>query len=758
MTDKVFRFGPCEVHVARREVKVDGQQRGIEPRAFNLLAYLLEQRHRVVSKDELLDKIWPGEVVSVGSIARAVLKARQALGDDDESVFIKTVPRVGYRFVAPLSPGNPLVPGRGDGGLRGGERATSVALLPFENLTGERELDWVELGLMTLVNNALANATRLAPISTPSLLTALGSLPAKAGREARSAAVQRLTGAQHVVEVSISREAAGYRLDSRVLTLPTTPAHTLYDEEPTALGQRLARQLPVILLPDTQAATSVGFDLADPLANQAFARAEQAAAEQKWQPAINLLKVVLDLAPDSHAVRLEYLRALAAFGDVEAHAVASQLLAQAEADNDMLLAAAVHQAIGRAHLNWAALDPAKFHLEQALLLAAGRQTPDWTAQTLLLAASVAVHERNFAVAEDHLDRVERLCEQSGNRIFPLARINMQAIIAASTGDLSRSLRLSREVIHRGRAQRVYRYFMDACGNAALDCVALGMLKDAAAHGEEGFATALLLDDRAKACDLAEVLCRIYRDSRAPEASARVLAALSPRAVGLTAIAQEAWLGARGQHAAGTGDHAGAASYFRESIAMLRTTKNSLQEHETIPWLMASLIRSRNLDEVTKEFKRVAHPPYTEDEELQTALLHCRALLAHAGGDAQTALSWLQEVVRTAQPGFWHACACVDAAWLLAESGRAAEARALLGRLDEWFREHPMAIATDARVKHAARDLTGACDAHRRHVAALGSALPHYYRQLGEAYACHAAALGGVPCMLLAPIPCLPSSL
>lgn len=72
VTDKVFRFGRCEVDLARREVTTDGQQRPIERRAFNLLAYLLEQRHRVVSKDEPLDKVWPDECVTVGAIARAL--------------------------------------------------------------------------------------------------------------------------------------------------------------------------------------------------------------------------------------------------------------------------------------------------------------------------------------------------------------------------------------------------------------------------------------------------------------------------------------------------------------------------------------------------------------------------------------------------------------------------------------------------------------------------------------------------------------
>ncbi|MEP7099030.1 MAG: hypothetical protein ABI781_00880, partial [Burkholderiales bacterium] len=638
------------------------------------------------------------------------------------SVFIKTVPRVGYRFVAPLVPLVPLaplppdetvVPEHGDVVLRGGEPATSVALLPFKNLTGEPELDWVELGLMTLVKSALANDARLAPVSTSSLLTALGSLPVKAGPEARSAAVRRLTGAQHVVEVSISREAAGYRLDLRVLTLPTTPAHTLYDDEPTALGQRLARQLPIILFPGTQAAASVGFDLADPLANQAFARAEQAMAEQKWQPAINLLKVVLDLAPDSRAVHLEYLRALAPIGHAEADAVAAQLLARAEAGNDTLLAASVHQAIGRAHLNRSAFGFAEFHFEKALLLAAGRETPDWTAQTLLMAAAVAIYQRSFAAAEDYLVRSERLCEQSGNRIFPVAVTDNRAIIAACRGDLSAALRLTREVVRRSREQRLHRYFANACGNVATYCIRLGMLKEATAHAEEGFASALTLDDRTEACDQAEALCRIHRDARTPQASARVLAALLPRAVGLTALAQAARLIALGHHAAGSADHAAAASYFRQSIAMLRTTKNSLQEQEALPWLMASLIRSGNLAEAAQEFERLARPPYTENKGLQAALLHCRALLAHAEGDAQTALTRLQEVIRTTDAGFWRACACVDAAWLLAESDRAAEAQAMLGRLDEWFREHPMSIATDARVKYAARDLAGARDAHRR---------------------------------------------
>lgn len=700
MDSTVFRFGRCEVNLERREVLVDGERRSVEPRPFALLVHLLAHHHRVVTKDELLDTVWPDEAVSDGSLARAVMKARQAIGDDGAPVLIKTVHRVGYRFVAPLSPGDSAAAAPSDDTPGEGEPVMQIALLPFENLTGEPSLDWVRLGLMVLVNGALVHDQRVSPVSTSSLLAALDSLPADADRTARSAAVQRLTGARHVAGVTIARDASGYRVDLRLLTAPQAPVRRLRAGEPTVLGDRLAREVMAALFPGAARLVSIGFDFADPLANQAFAQAEQAVAEQKWPQAIQLLKVVRILEPDSGTVRLEHLRALAAHGEAEAVSVGQRLLARAEAGHDALLVCAVHQALGRAHLNQAAFAAARSHLDQALLLSGGRQPQDWTAQTLLLRAAVALHERDVAQAEGRLDQLRRLCERNGNRIFPLAATLLHAAIAASRGDVVQSLRLSREGVQRAREQRLHRSLAQACGSAASACMTLGLLQEAAAFAEEGLATALRLGDGLAACGLAAGLCLAYRASNAPQEAARVLAAIAPAVPPLAPLAREALLRAQGHHAAAAGEHGAAAGHFRAALSLARGTKATLQEHETLPWLIRSLIQAGHADEASDELARAAGAAQAGNAELQAGLRHGAALQAHAAGRVDTALHGLQQVADAPGPvvGLWHACACVDTAWLLAEAGRVDAARQQLARLGAPFRDHRMARAAQARLQ------------------------------------------------------------
>ena len=72
--------------------------------------YLLHQRAQVVTKDELLDKVWPGTVVSEAALTRCIARAREAVGDDGEQQrIIKTQHGRGYRFVAPLTLAPPVV-------------------------------------------------------------------------------------------------------------------------------------------------------------------------------------------------------------------------------------------------------------------------------------------------------------------------------------------------------------------------------------------------------------------------------------------------------------------------------------------------------------------------------------------------------------------------------------------------------------------------------------------------------------------------
>ncbi len=98
----IYRFAHFELDTARAELRTDGQPLPVEPQVFAVLALLVEHGERLVSKDELVEKVWAGRVVSDSAIASRVKSARQALGDDGEAQrYIKTQPRLGFRFVAP---------------------------------------------------------------------------------------------------------------------------------------------------------------------------------------------------------------------------------------------------------------------------------------------------------------------------------------------------------------------------------------------------------------------------------------------------------------------------------------------------------------------------------------------------------------------------------------------------------------------------------------------------------------------------------
>ena len=77
-TIREYRFGKCRVVPSLREVWRGDDLVGIEPKAFDLLVYLVQHRDRAVSKDELQDQIWPDSIVTEASLTRCVMKARRA--------------------------------------------------------------------------------------------------------------------------------------------------------------------------------------------------------------------------------------------------------------------------------------------------------------------------------------------------------------------------------------------------------------------------------------------------------------------------------------------------------------------------------------------------------------------------------------------------------------------------------------------------------------------------------------------------------
>ena len=104
----IYRFDQFELDTEKLELRGDGGVIALEPQVFALLVYLVENRDRVVGKEEIVDKIWDGRIVSDSAVSSRIKSARQALGDDGVSQrFIRTMHRVGFRFVAEVVKGAP---------------------------------------------------------------------------------------------------------------------------------------------------------------------------------------------------------------------------------------------------------------------------------------------------------------------------------------------------------------------------------------------------------------------------------------------------------------------------------------------------------------------------------------------------------------------------------------------------------------------------------------------------------------------------
>src|SRR5689334_11222902 len=104
MPEKVFyEFSTFVLDPNQHVLLRDGQRVPLHPKTFLLLQTLVEADGQVVSKDELLERVWPDVVVEENNLTKNISLLRKALGNGFESAeFIETVPKIGYRFIAPV--------------------------------------------------------------------------------------------------------------------------------------------------------------------------------------------------------------------------------------------------------------------------------------------------------------------------------------------------------------------------------------------------------------------------------------------------------------------------------------------------------------------------------------------------------------------------------------------------------------------------------------------------------------------------------
>jgi TolB-like protein/Flp pilus assembly protein TadD len=159
-----FSFGEYQLDTEARSLQRSGQAVHVEPKVFDLLAYLIEHRSRVVSTNELLDTLWPGVSVTPAALTRAVQKARRAVRDDGErQAVLRTEHGHGFQFVAGVgvidAPATAL---RTPAGFK-----TSLAVLPLENLSDDSE--YFADGMTETLTTNLAKISALKVIARSSV-------------------------------------------------------------------------------------------------------------------------------------------------------------------------------------------------------------------------------------------------------------------------------------------------------------------------------------------------------------------------------------------------------------------------------------------------------------------------------------------------------------------------------------------------------------------------------------------------------------
>jgi DNA-binding winged helix-turn-helix (wHTH) protein len=93
------RFGECVLDADTRQLFVRGAEVHLQPKAFQFLELLIQNRPRVVPKTEIHEKLWPGTFVSDGTLTSLLAEVREAIGDDARQPhFVRTAHRVGYAF------------------------------------------------------------------------------------------------------------------------------------------------------------------------------------------------------------------------------------------------------------------------------------------------------------------------------------------------------------------------------------------------------------------------------------------------------------------------------------------------------------------------------------------------------------------------------------------------------------------------------------------------------------------------------------
>ena len=214
----VLTFGDHRLDIERRELRRGAELIAIEPKVFDLLVFLVRQRDRVVSKDDLLQAVWHGRTVSESALTTRINAVRRAVGDDGTAqLLVRTFTRKGVRFIAEVTEiADRALPDK-----------PSIAVLPFQNMSGDPEQEYFADGMVEEITTAIARCPGL-------FVIARNSSFAYKGKSVDVKQTARELGVRYVLEGSVRKAGDRVRIAGQLID-STTGAHIWADRFDGAL-------------------------------------------------------------------------------------------------------------------------------------------------------------------------------------------------------------------------------------------------------------------------------------------------------------------------------------------------------------------------------------------------------------------------------------------------------------------------------------------------------------------------------------------
>jgi TolB-like protein len=295
------------------ELRRNGNVTRLTPKATALLAALVERAPELVTKAELLTRVWNGKAVGDEALSSCIQELRRALNDDSRRPrYIETLHRRGYRLIAPIGP----PPASRPSGATGAMGKPSLAVLPFDDLSPDRDTDYFADGVVEDMTTALSRIGTF-------FVTARNSSFTFKGRKVQAQEVGRQLGVRYLVEGSVRRAGRKLRLTAQLIEAET--GHHLwadrYDGELAdvfSLQDRIVSRIVGAISPSVRAAEIERARLKRPDSLQAYDHVLRAypgfwtIVDPGHADAIDLFHKALELEP-AYALAM----ALAAWGHAQ---------------------------------------------------------------------------------------------------------------------------------------------------------------------------------------------------------------------------------------------------------------------------------------------------------------------------------------------------------------------------------------------------------------------------------------------------------